>query len=242
MMLRYLLGVDDTDSSKSPTTGELVRGLAELLMTERTAEPLGVTRHQLLAKKPIPYTGHNSAACLLVDAEDMEGIWETARDYLAFRSEANSNVGMGISRWEAVTHDVSAWGKRAKAEVLTADEARQVAGKARVRLVEMKGDGTGIIGALAAIGLHREGNDGRFLWLPGLLGLQGKCSVDDIFERSGIDRVCSLEGIELPITEVVEVGEWIRPVLRNGQATLYVEETKHGWAVLDKERIKELSS
>ncbi len=241
-MSRYLLGVDDTDSAKSPTTGELVRGLAELLQTERMAQPLGVTRHQLLAKKPIPYTGHNSAACLLVDAEDMEGVWETARDFLAFRSVGDSNVGMSISRWETVSHDVIAWGKRAKTEVLKPDEAKQVAAKSHVRLVEMKGNGSGIIGALAAIGLHREGNDGRFLWLPGLFELQGKCSVEDIFERSGIDRVCSLEDIELPITELVELGDWMRPVLHNGQATLYVEERKHGWAVLDKERIKELSS
>ena len=126
--------------------------------------------------------------------------------------------------------------------MLTLEDAQATATRAHVRFAALKGSGVGVIGALAAIGLHREGNDGRFLWLPGLPDLQGKFSVGEIFERTAIDRVCTLEGVELPIDALVEIGDWTRPVLRNGQATLYVEEKKRGWAVLDKEHVKDLSS
>lgn len=241
-MMRCLIGVDDADSLKSPTTGELLRRLAESLESDPVADPRGVTRHQLLAKKKIPYTAHNSAVCMSVDTSDMEALREMVRDFLSLESERHSNVGLGVSRWESVTHEVIAWGRRAKEEVLTLDEAREVAAKSRVRLAAVKGNGNGMIGALAAIGLHRGGNDGRFVWLPGLQELEGKRSVGDILERFAIDRICSLEEVELPVAEVVELGEWARPVLRNGQATLYVEQTKRGWAVLEKERIKELSA
>ncbi len=39
----------------------------------------------------------------------------------------------------------------------------------------------------------------------------------------------------------VDVGAWVRPVLREGQATLYVEEQDHGWYSLPKDRVKSLS-
>jgi hypothetical protein len=241
-MLRYLMGVDDSDSAKSPSTGDLVRRLAELLQVERQVEPQGVTRHQLLVKKQIRYTAHNSAMCILLDAEDIEGVWETARDFLSFESERGSNPGLCLSRWDNVSQDVIAWGRRAKEELLTMEDAQGVASRSRVRMAAIKGEGTGVIGALAAVGLHRQGNDGRFVWLPGLFTLQGTHSVGDIFDKSGIDRVCTLEEVELPIGDIVEVGAWVRPVLRNGQATLYVEQKKDGWVVLDKEHVKNLSS
>ncbi len=241
-MMRYLIGMDDTDSVERPGTAVLARRLAEWLRNDHMAEPMCITRHQLSMKKRILYTGHNSAVCILVDTENMEGVWETARDFLALEADVASNTGLCLSRWEAVGHDLIAWGHRAKKELLTLEDAQAVAAKGRVRSTVVKGTGAGLIGALAAIGLHREGNDGRFLWVPGLPELQGKYSVGEIFERTAIDRVCTLDGMPLPIQEIVEIGEWTRPVLRNGQATLYVEEKKHGWAVLGKEQVKELSS
>ncbi len=234
--------MDDTDSPDRPGTAVLARRLAEWLRNDHMAEANGITRHQLLMKKRIPYTAHNSAVCILVDTDNMEGVWETTRDYLALESDPTSNTGLCLSRWEAVGHDLIHWGHLAKKEVLTLEDAQSLATKAHVRAAALKGSGAGVIGALAAVGLHREGNDGRFLWLPGLPQLQGKYSVGEIFERSAIDRVCTLDGVALPIQELVEIGDWTRPVLRNGQATLYVEEKKHGWAVLGKERVKELSS
>ncbi len=241
MIQKFLIGVDDSDSAKSPSTGDLVRRLAELLQVERQVAPRGVTRHQLLVKKQIPYTAHNSAICVAIEAEDVEGVWETARDFLSFESERGSNAGLCLCQNESVKQEVIDWGHRAKEEVLKLEEAQQVASRSNVRAAIIKGNGTGLIGALAAVGLHREGNDGRFVWLPGLFDLQGACSVGDIFKKSGIDRVCTLEGVELPITDIVEVGAWTRPMLRNGEATLFVERKKNGWVVLDKEHVKELS-
>ena len=241
-MMRYLIGIDDTDSRDHPGTAVMARRLVDWLRNDHMAEAHGITRHQLSMKKRIAYTAHNSAVCILVETENMEGVWETTRDFLSLESDPKANPGMCLSRWEAVAHEVIEWGHRAKKEVLTLEEAQAVTGRAHVRALGVRGSGAGVIGALAAIGLHRDGNDGRFLWLPGLPELQGRYSVGEIFERTAIDRVCTLDGIALPIHELVEVGEWTRPVLRIGQATLYVEAKKHGWAVLGKERVKELSS
>jgi hypothetical protein len=239
--MRYLIGVDDTDSLDSRGTGNLVRPLAEWLQTDRLAEPHGITRHQLLVDSDIPCTSHNSSACMSIDTENVEAVWETARDFLVLESAAGSDVGLCLGRWDTISQEVVAFGRRAKAEVLTLQEAEQAASKSHIRVAGLKGNGGGIIGALAAIGLHRDGNDGRFLWLPGLRELQGTYSVAQIYDKAQIDRVCSLDGAELSVDALVNVGQGVSPLLRGGLATLFVEEKKHGWYALDRDRVKSLS-
>ncbi len=238
--MRYLIGVDDTDDSKAPGTDALVRRLAEWLQSDRLAEPYGITSHQLYAHKPVAYTGHNTAVCLAAEAENVEGVWETARDFLALESVEKANAGLALARWDAVSRDVIELGRRAKGEVVKLEEAQQVAAHSRVRVAPVRGDGRGVVGAVAAIGLHRTGNDGRYSWIPGLAGLQGKHSVNDLLERSRIERVCSVDGRELPVNVLVDVGDAPRPILQDGRATLLVEEKKHGWTALDKQELKHL--
>ena len=125
---------------------------------------------------------------------------------------------------------------------MTMLEAEQRASQSRLRLAGLTGTGGGIIGALAGVGLHRAGNDGRFLWLPGLRDLKGRYSVSNICVNGHIDRVCTFEGRNLTPDTVVDVGEWIRPVLHDGKSTLYVEEKNHEWYVVPKDRIKSLSN
>jgi hypothetical protein len=240
--MQYLIGVDNTDNSKSPGTGNLVRRLAESLQVDGAAAPLGITRHQLLADPRVPCTAHNTSVCLSLESENMEGVWETARDFLALEAASGSSVGLCLSRWDSVSRDVMEFGHRAKRDVLTLDEAQQTASKSHVRLGLLTGTGAGVIGALAAVGLHREGDDGRFLWLPGLREMQGSYSVAEIVAQMAIDRICSLDNIAISPEALVDVTDGMRPLLRGNQATLYVEKKKQGWRVLDKDRIKGLSA
>jgi hypothetical protein len=40
----------------------------------------------------------------------------------------------------------------------------------------------------------------------------------------------------------VNVGEWVRPILRDGKSTLYVEKKNNEWHTIPKEYIKKLSN
>jgi hypothetical protein len=241
-MTRYLIGIDDTDNLETRGTGHRVRQLAEWLAENQLAEPKGITRHQLLVDPRIPYTSHNSSACLAVETSNEEKVWLGSREYLLLSSASGSDVGLCLSTWENVTDEVIAFGGRAKAEVLTMLEARETASRSRIRCEGLTGTGGGIIGALAGIGLHRAGDDGRYLWLPGLRELNGKYSVEDVIAKGHIDCICTLEHDELSPEQIIDVGEWVRPVLRNGKSTLYVEEQNHEWHILSKEHIKDLSN
>jgi hypothetical protein len=239
--MRYLIGIDDTDNLETRGTGHRVRQLAQFL--DGLAAPLCITRHQLLVAPEIPYTSHNSSACLVVDADPQNEakIWAASREFLLRESAPGSDAGLCLADWDCVTPCMRAFGTRAKQVVLTKLEAEQTAVQDCIRLEGLTGTGGGIIGALAAIGLHHAGNDGRFLWLPGLRDLAGQYPVFEICARGHIDSVQTLAGEHLSPQTLVDVGEWVRPILRSGQAALFVEEKNHAWHILSKDHIKSIS-
>lgn len=240
--MKYLVGIDDTDNLESRGTGHRVRMMADWLAENKLAAPLGITRHQLLVDPQIPYTSHNSSACLSVDTDNANDVWEASREFLLRESAVGSDAGLSLAAWDEIPPCVRAFGTRAKQVVLTQLEAEQTALDNGIRLEGLTGTGGGIIGALAAVGLRHAGNDGRFLWLPGMRELQGKISVHQICSQGHMDRICTLEEFDLSPDTLVDVGEWVRPVLRQGKATLFVEEINHEWHIISKEHIKSLSN
>lgn len=241
-MMHTLIGIDDTDNLESRGTGHRVRQLADWLGGNGLAVPRGITRHQLLVDPRIPYTSHNSSACISVETDHVEDVWEACREFLLRESAPGSDAGLCLAAWEDIQEGVLSFAKRAKTVVLTMQEAEQTAAESRLKLEGLTGTGGGIIGALAGLGLHRGGNDGRYLWLPGLRELSGTYQAGKICEAAHVNRICTMDGFDVPPETIVDVGEWIRPVLRDGLATLYVEEQDHEWHIIPKERIKSLSN
>ena len=119
-----------------------------------------------------------------------------------------------------------------------------MAQRAEIPLEGLTGTGGGIIGALAAVGLRAAGNDGRFLWLPGLRDLNGVYTVDALQQQAHMEEIQTTDGTTVPSQARVWVGEWARPVLRNGKVVLLVEEAENDdfeWRIIAKDRIKKLS-
>src|SRR6185436_7241085 len=116
----------------------------------------GITRHQLLVDSRIPYTSHNSAACLLADttAEHLDDLKRFCGDFLQRESAPGSDAGLCLAAWEQVTDEVMRFGARAKVEVLTQAEASRLADGSGAYLEGLTGTGGGVIGALAAVGLR----------------------------------------------------------------------------------------
>jgi hypothetical protein len=82
--MHVLLGVDDTDIlGHKPGTGRLARDLGAHLEQARMTVLVGVVRQQLLVDPRIPYTSHNSPACLILDMasdgeEDFDSLFNLA--------------------------------------------------------------------------------------------------------------------------------------------------------------------
>ena len=243
---RYFIGIDDTDNLESRGTGFRVRQLGGLLAEQGLAEVEGITRHQLLVDPAIPYTSHNSAACLGVrlTGGSVEAVTQLCSDYLLAESAPGSDAGLCILPEEGADAPLRAYGRRAQQEILNQEIARTLAGQCGAFLAGLTGDHGGIIGALAAVGLRAAGNDGRFLWVRGIREAgDARMSIEQLYRTTGVDGVRSPDGtrIETP-DERVDLGSWPRPVLLGGQAVLLVEENNHDencrWRVVPKDVIK----
>jgi hypothetical protein len=240
-----LIGLDDTDNLESRGTGHRARCMARGLEQAGIAGVTAVTRHQLLVNDAIPYTSHNSSACVSVRCSpggDVEAIMDFCRRFLLEAAAEGSDAGLCAAPAGTAVR-FREFGRAAQTRVLERRDAEELAQRERVPLEGLTGDHLGKIGAWAAIGLHSSGDDGRYLWLRGIRELEEEVvSVSDLRKMTGIELLRTLNGVVVSDPEqIISLGPWPRPVRDAGRATLLVEKY-HGsdadWKVLDKDAIK----
>lgn len=242
-----LVGIDDTDNLDTRGTGYRARTLARGLADADLVEVLGITRHQLLVDPRIPYTSHNSSACLqLARRGPLDDIRRYCREFLLEVAAVGADVGLCVATVDAAARVVD-YGLRAKQEVLNRALAADTAAAVGIHLEGLTGTHGGIIGALAGVGLYVQGDDGRYLWLRRLRELADTAvSVATLCAETGIEAVREFDdagaGALAPPDARVDLGGWARPVRVAGQSVLLVEKARHGpvdYVVADKQRIKQ---
>ena len=246
-LTRILIGIDDTDNLESRGTGFRARQLAKSIEDCGLGTLKGITRHQLFFDRRIPYTSHNSSACLEISTGNIEGITAFSREFLLRESADGSDAGLAVAIFDEVDDEMVEWGKRAKKEILTQAEALAIAGKRNVFLEGLTRTRDGIIGSLAAIGLRKSGNDGRYIGTGGreIRELKGIYTVAQLFSEIKIDAITDQDGNGIPLEERIDVGEWMRPVLIGDRITIIagraLNDENYEWKVTTKDHIKSIS-
>ncbi|BBY55556.1 hypothetical protein H7J07_10260 [Mycobacterium koreense] len=227
-----LIGIDDTDDLVSPGTGRRARQLLQVLAKAGLGTPAGATRHQLLVDDRIPYTSHNSSACLAWrspggDPEAVLGaVIDAAAEFLENVCPPDADPGLVVAvpgRLGAEAAALTEFGRRAQQEVLATAAARRLAEEVGVHLSGHGGTEDGVLGALAAVGLHLSGGDGFFLDLPGLETLPAQADIATVRSLTPIDVARDNSHSSPTAGEPIELGDWVRPVLLNNQAVLLLE-------------------
>jgi hypothetical protein len=233
---RIYIGVDDTDIlGESPGTGRIARGLAQNLEKIGLGESLGVSRHQLLVDPRIRYTSHNSSLCITMEAAaEFTEFIAPCVDYVKAHHKNGHGPGLCLCPRHAINRDIVEFGWRATREVLTKNDAIKVALEQNLILKELGGSGEGIIGALAAVALRADGNQGRFIELRGIQEINGKMTVSDLLARTSIASVRDAAGHFLPLGELIESYDCISPSLSEGEPVLLVrpiitQDGQHVW-------------
>ncbi len=214
------IGLDDTDNSTSRGTGHLARMVAASL-AERY-QVWGVTRHQLLVDPRVPYTSHNSCNVVHLREDgtiDLVALADAVQAVMLANFQPGSDPGLCIAHTVAPT--MSAFGHRAKIELVQQSEAREIADRCGCALRGLGGTQDGVIGALAGVGLAATGEDGRFVLVGRSRELVGVQPVQAILEH-GIAEVRTAEGVSLR-EGLVETGGKLRPALRGNQPVLVVK-------------------
>jgi hypothetical protein len=222
----FLVGIDDTDNLESHGTGYLSRQLRAEIDAAGIGRVHEITRHQLLFDRRIPYTSHNSSLCLRVElpSRDTSALADFCRAYLLEHSADGSDAGLCIAASCAVPTVVEEFGFKAKREILTQNDARDLAQREALLLEGLTGDHGGVIGALAAVGLRKSGRDGRIAWRPGLRETRGIVTGEHLLTHSGIDAIRHAHsGEPVHASDRIHVAPWPRGVMVEGQAVLLVE-------------------
>ncbi len=239
-MNRILMAIDDTDNLESKGTGWLSRQLCKEICSKFDAGHSGITRHQLFLHPDIPYTSHNSAACIefILDGPVPEDVFSCASSFVASKSAGGSDPGLCIAVAGEVGADITKYGRTAQTEVVRKEQALELAARSGIYLQELGGTGEGAIGALSAVGLRAAGNDGRFIRLRGIRDFEGILRAGEIIAASGIERVIDVSGDDVPADDLVDTLGWIRPRLIDHKPVLAVEkiESEDGslWIPLDR--------
>ena len=220
------IGIDDTDIAGSPGTNQLARLILKRIGD--SARDSAICRHQLFFDPRVPYTSKNGSASIQLPhatASDIPSLTDTIREAMRGWYIAGSDPGLCIAT--GASDEMKAFGLRCKGEVVTQQEAREIAARADCYLEGLGGTNQGIIGALAAVGLVGSGEDGRIVqlsWWPYPEdGFSGPHSIEEIHSR-GVDKVRQVETGQLISAGTVDVGKHLRPNLRGGKIVLYVDE------------------
>ena len=234
----YLISFDDTDNLETLGTGHVLARFLETLPFETGY----ITRHQLFVDERVPFTSHNSAMCATV-ADDIEAgdLAERAGRFLGQEHAPGADPGLCVADMRIMA-DVGLlleWGRRAKTEVLAKTDAYDLARRCNVHLSEHGGDGQGVVGALAAVGLRLSGDDGR---------VRGKVLVDaermtvaELLARTGFERVCAYgQGVLANDCEIELGGNEVKAVYQDFSSTVLAVPTgRGGWRLMGKQHLRQ---
>ncbi|HBS60657.1 MAG TPA: hypothetical protein DEA44_15525 [Firmicutes bacterium] len=240
-----LVSIDDTDDLESKGTGELAEEIAAEIKKRSWGHTSGITRHQLYVHPDIPYTSHNSAMCFEADIQQkyFSEIIAYSAQFLARESAPASDPGLCVVDIEAL-YDRSAFisfGRRAKGEVITKDEAYKTALSHGVHLSEHGGTGQGVIGALAGAGLRLGGNDGRFKGKISLKDAAATMTVRELMSCTPIEEVHNIEGEQINPADVISIDSEMKTVLLGHRQVLLVRPAEHAkarWTPATKQQLK----
>jgi hypothetical protein len=237
--MKIYVGFDDTDNLDCDYgTGKVARWFSREL--PKGCRMWGVVRQQLLVDDAIPYTSHNSSACLVIETPGngslLNELTARAATHLERHSAPGSDPGMCVAA-EGLSGLVGLmeFGLTCTRSVVTQEDALRVC--AGIHLSGHGGSNGGIIGAAAAVGLTAAGWYGRFIEFGLLRQLPSEVRVDEL-EAMGI-RVMSMDrdaSVPRP-TDCVLTKNWARPRLMAGQPVLAVAQQAPGiWETMGGRR------
>lgn len=237
--MKLFIAIDDTDNPNTIGTGRLSRMLAEDLEQRGLISQTSVTRHQFLVHPDIPYTSHNSSACLETQGlAAPEKVFAAAREFMLANLHEDANPGLCLAPKGAVPTALVDLGRRAQERVLKVEEGYALAETPGLLTWRHGPTGQGIIGALSGVGLRSTGRDGRFIALHGIREVGGVLSVGEIVASTAVTAVVSDEGQDLAEDEVIDTLDWIRPALRDGLPVMEVESRDGVWQPVGKKKKK----
>ena len=237
-MIRAFIGFDDTDYLDSDRgTGKLARWFPREL--PEGFNLWGVVRQQLLVHEDIPYTSHNSSACVIVEVPELgflDDLVSRAARHLERHALDGSDPGLCVTHLgDPALPRLIAFSQRCTSQVVRQRDALEA-----TRDMHLSGHGgtnDGIIGAAAAVGLTAHGWSGRFIEFGKLRDFPEMVRISEL-ERLNILAVSLDRDGQVPAPgDLVHTNGWLRPRLWGNRPILPVIPREKGiWESLGEKR------
>ena len=231
--MKVFIGFDDTDVLGSEFgTGKVSRWFEKILPAGTACA--GVVRQQLLVCDEIPYTSHNSSACMIVEVEEdradngiIRELTNLAAGYLVDQAAEGSDPGLCIiSEYDSSLRAVMDYGYTCTHTVSTQKEALDAVN--RGILLGLGGSNDGLIGAAAAVGLTASGWSGRYIEFGNLRQYPEVMAVQAFMSRQ-IDVISTDRDARRPSpTDMVITNGWVRPHRLGHKPVLFVTPKEEG--------------
>lgn len=239
MTMKIYIGLDDTDTLDCDYgTGKVARWLGDELPAG--CRLWGVVRQQLLVDEAIPYTSHNSAACLVIESSRNGDLLHELADrsvkHLEHHAAAGSDPGLCLAAEGApALPGLMAFGLSCTRSVMNQKDAMQVC--RGVHLSGHGGSNDGIIGAAAAVGLTAAGWYGRFIEFGHLRRQPAELRVHELEELGLRVMAMDRDAVVPKPGDCVLTQNWLRPRLLGGQPVLPVVQQAPGiWETMGGRR------
>jgi hypothetical protein len=236
--MRVYIGFDDTDNLEADRgTGKVARWFENEL--PQGCKMDGVLRQQLLVHEKIPYTSHNSSACVIIDIPDtsLTGVLiERAIAHIQRLSFEGSDPGICMAYGgNGSLQRLMEFGRECTTSIMSQKDAMEAA--SGFHLSGHGGTNDGIIGAAAAVGLSLSGWNGRFIEFGRLRDLPDPIQVSEL-ERSHILVTSMDRDAKIPAPDdLVFTRDWLRPRLWGGRAVLpVIPKSKGQWDSIGEKR------
>jgi hypothetical protein len=190
---------------------------------------LGVTRHQLLEDPHVPCTKRNSCAAIHLDHDEVDELALVSRIREIMTSDFQPGSDPGLCVTSHVSNAIIAFGRFTQVQLVTQQSARTLAADHNIQLLGLGGDEDGVIGALAAVGLAAQGDDGRYVQVGSIRDLAGLQPVPAII-AAGVTAVRTLDGCS--VNQGLVLADKLRPARRGCEPVALVEWDADHWMPL----------
>ncbi|MFH1328610.1 MAG: methanogenesis marker protein 11 [Candidatus Bathyarchaeota archaeon] len=160
---KVIIGVDDTDEAGAGATWGLVNEISHALASQSYGFYLNHAIVQFYTKNPHKTTNCVGLAVTFAVPRGREKRLIDAFKERVKRNTFSKHTGMVAFRGIIPPKEVIEFGKRAKTELLTAEEAIKLADKNHIETYVITGE-RGLIGALAAIGFANDPDEAVKIW------------------------------------------------------------------------------
>jgi tRNA(Ile2) C34 agmatinyltransferase TiaS len=213
--------IDDTDMPGTRGTNRLAISIVKSLVGRWRCRSM--TKHPHLRHPRIPYTHGNNSCCMIFEPrpeQRPEQLIAILREAILDDFIEGSDPGLCVAT--TVPPEVIRWGERSRREVLSMDEAHEIAARHGLHLEGLGGTHQGIIGALAGVGSAAAGEPGQYLMIGDReLDFGGVLQPAEL-ATLGIESFVDAE-TDAPLPPgPLRVPKKLRPTMRGGRPMVFV--------------------